>query len=427
VLTPVSCGFVAVPERHADPSSPRIALFVARVQPPGPASGEPALWLGYDVGGTVEYGSMATLAPRVHREVIIVDSRGTGFSRPHLGCPEIAAVAPELVALPSGAQAGRDAYQGAVAACHQRLTDGGVDVPAYGLDELAADVRDVMAALDVATADLFTGGTFSRALAPLLADADDGVFRSVVVDNGSLAAVPDEQLTATALDEAMTAADALCDDACAGTGRPSELLPVLTAQLDTAPLATTTEDGSPLVLDGARLRGIAAWWLERHVGGALLAQQLTDAAAGRSDQGPLLSAERVLCLGLRPKCEAPDFSYGVWWTVRCRNEAARSATLDADVCSRWPVGSGEHVVPAPVSTVPVLALYGALNPYVPAGGRALAGMSRQTVVVDPSRGADVMIGCARPWRNRWIEDLQLEPVDVCPGSSPPVTGIRTWD
>src|SRR3954467_6520306 len=103
ILTPVTCGYVSVLERHADAGGPRIQLFVARVLPGTEATGEPALWLGYDVGGTVEYGSMATLAPRIHREVIILDQRGTGFSRPHLGCPEVAAVAPEVVALPSGA------------------------------------------------------------------------------------------------------------------------------------------------------------------------------------------------------------------------------------------------------------------------------------------------------------------------------------
>jgi hypothetical protein len=427
VLTPVTCGTVRVPERHDDPSGPQIELFVARVLPNTPVSGEPALFLGYNVGGTVEYGSMATLAPRIHREVVIVDLRGTGFSRPHLGCPEVAAVAPEVAALPSGAQAGRAAYRGAVADCFERLTSGGVDVPAYGLGEVADDIRDVMAALDVETAGLFTGGTSSRYLTPLLADAPEGTFRLAVIDDGRLRSVPEGALTAEALDQALAAADALCDAACAQSGVPSERLPALAAELDAAPRRTITGDGTPLVLDGARLRGIAAWWLERHEGGAALAQELADAAAGRPDPGPLFDAERVLCLGNRPKCEAPDFAYGVLWTLQCRDEAAVDPAVAEDVCAQWPVGRSGSDHRALRSSVPVLAMYGGLNPYLRPDGDDLAGVSRRTVVIDPTRGQDVMIGCTRPWRNRWVDDPALEPEGLCPGVAPPVTGTRAWD
>jgi hypothetical protein len=425
VLTPVTCGSVNVPERHADPSGPQIELFVARVLPDKPVSGEPALWLGYDVGGTVEYGSMATLAPRIHREVIILDARGTGFSRPHLGCPEVAEVAPEVVALPTGAEAGRAAYRDAVAACHRRLTGAGVDISAYGLDETAADVRDVMAALEIDTVHLFMGGTSSRYLTPLLAEADEGAFRRAVFNNGPLAALPDERTVAAGLEEALAAADALCDDACAITGRPSERLATLAAELDGIPLPTVTGDGRPVLLDGGRLRGIAAWRLEQSEGGATLAHELADAAAGRGDQEPLLTAERVLCLGQRPKCSAPDFSYGVWWTIRCQEPAADHSAFADDVCARWPVGRSQIGVGGPASSVPLLAVYGALSPYLPESARGLAGMSRRTVVVDPAWGQDV--ACFRSWRNRWIDDPEIEPEGLCPGKTPPVTGTRTWD
>jgi hypothetical protein len=91
------------------------------------------------------------------------------------------------------------------------------------------------------------------------------------------------------------------------------------------------------------------------------------------------------------------------------------------------VGRSEALVTAPESSVPVLALYGALSPYVPAEERVSSGMSRRTVVIDPTRGWDVMIGCVRPWRNRWVDDPEIEPQGLCPGTTPPVTGTRTWD
>jgi hypothetical protein len=427
VLTPVTCGWVQVPERHAQPGGPHIKLFVARVQPGTEVSGEPAVWLGYDVGGTVEYGSMATLAPRIHREVIIMDARGTGFSRPHLDCPEVAAAAPQVTALPSEDPAGRAVLRSAVRACHQRLTDDGVDVAAYGLDEVAADVRDVLAALDVRTASLWTAGTSSRLLGSVLDGADAGTYRLAVVDDGPLTTAPDDQLAGTALDEALAAADALCDASCDATGRPGEVLAALAAQLDAAPVTTTTGDGSPVVLDGARLRGVAAWELERSEAGAALAQDISAAAGGTSPVESLATAEQALCLGQRPKCDAPDFAYGVWWTVRCRNEAPAGGPFAEDVCAQWPVGRAVADASVPTTSVPVLTMYGALDPYVPASERELPGLHRRVVLVDPARGQDAMIGCIRAWRNHWVDDPSLEPVDVCPGGDPPVTGTRTWD
>jgi len=427
ILTPVTCGWVSVPERHRAPDGPQIRLFVARILPVQEVSGEPAMYLGYDVGGTVEYGSMATLAPRIHREVIILDTRGTGFSTPHLGCPEVAAAAPRIVALPSGDSSARTAYRNAVTACHQRLTDAGVDVSAYGLDEVPADVEAVMKALAIPTVTLFTAGTSSRLQLAVLRRAKEGSMRVAVLDNGPSTPTPDDVLATAALQEALLGADHLCDAACDETGRPSEQTQGLAQQLDDAPVAASTGDGHPLLLDGTRLRGIAAWWLERHLGGARLSLELAAAAAGQPRTGPLDTAERVLCLGHRPKCEAPDFAYGVWWTVRCRDQAAQSGGFQADVCAQWPVGrsSDEYRTPVKVS-VPVLALYGGMNPYVPASERTLPGVTRRTVVVDPVRGQDVVLGCVRPWRDQWVDDPTIEPVGLCPAAMPGVTGTKTW-
>lgn len=427
VLTPVTCGYVEVPERHTDPSGPQVQLFVARVLPNAAVSGEPVLYLGYDVGGTVEYGSIATLAPRIHREVVILDSRGTGFSRPHLGCPEIAAVAPDVVALGSADVRAREAYRTAVRQCHSRLTRGGVDVAAYGLDEIGEDVEDVVRALDLGIVDLFTAGTTSRFLAPVLAGGREKAHRVVVIDTGPVTAAADDRLAVEALPEALDAADALCDAECRTTGRPGEVMADLVDELDRAPLLAATSDGRPVLLDGARLRGIAAWWLERDVAGASLARELTAAAAGRGRDGPMLTAEQVLCLGQRPKCSAPDFAYGVWWTVRCRDQAPGLPAFVVDVCAEFPVGRADRPARAPASAVPVLALHGALNPYVPATERELPDMSRRTVVLVPDEGQDAGLGCIRPWRNRWVDDPSLEPEGLCPGAVPPVVGVRTWD
>jgi hypothetical protein len=205
------------------------------------------------------------------------------------------------------------------------------------------------------------------------------------------------------------------------------VLAALAAHLDAAPVTTTTADGRPVVLDGARLRGVAAWWLERSTAGAALAQQIRATAAGTSLAALLATAEQVLCLGQRPKCDAPDFAYGVWWTVRCRSEDPSDGPFAEDVCAQWPVGRAVADPSVPTTSVPVLTAYGALDPFVPASERDLRGLHRRVVLVDPARGQDAMIGCIRAWRNRWVDDPSLEPVDVCPGASPPVTGTRAWD
>jgi hypothetical protein len=117
----------------------------------------------------------------------------------------------------------------------------------------------------------------------------------------------------------------------------------------------------------------------------------------------------------------------VWWTVRCRDEAPVQSVFSEDVCAQWPVGRSGADERAAASAVPLLALYAGLSPYVPATERRLPGMTRRTVVVDPTRGADVMIGCVRPWRNQWVEDPELEPEGLCPGVTPSVTGTRIRD
>ena len=114
------------------------------------------------------------------------------------------------------------------------------------------------------------------------------------------------------------------------------------------------------------------------------------------------------------------------WTVQCRDEVALDAVLAEDVCEQWPVGRSEADPRDVRSDVPVLAMHGGLDPYVRPSAEDLSGLDRRTVVIDPTRGQDVMIGCVRPWRNLWVDDPALEPEGLCPGVAPPVTGVRTW-
>jgi len=89
------------------------------------------------------YGGIAPLAQRVRRDVIMVDTRGTGHSLPALGCPEVAQLSTTAWATRTGDRARRETLLTAVRSCRQRIVADGSEVAAYDAVEAAADLVDL--------------------------------------------------------------------------------------------------------------------------------------------------------------------------------------------------------------------------------------------------------------------------------------------
>lgn len=179
--TRLVCGTVKVPESRTGASARSIELSVVRALPleGGKSQVRPGFFLA---GGPGESG-IASFAswlenPRTsrpllaRREWVVIDQRGTGFSRPRLACNGIF----ELDSLTDGALFALRARR-----CAEQLSPD-AELSAYTTEENAADVADVAEALELDEYDIFGisyGGVLAQAV---LRDHPAGV-HAVVLDS----------------------------------------------------------------------------------------------------------------------------------------------------------------------------------------------------------------------------------------------------
>ena len=150
----VDCGSIAVPERRARPGGRTISVAAAIVRAPASRpKADPIVF----VDGGPSFGAINAFATDFYfggasyvqdRDVILVDTRGTGFSEPRLGCPEFDAASDAAWYSKPFVDADiREVYRAAVTACRDRLSRAGVDLAAYNSAESAADLDDLRRAL----------------------------------------------------------------------------------------------------------------------------------------------------------------------------------------------------------------------------------------------------------------------------------------
>lgn len=132
----VRCGFLLVPEDRGSPSSPTIQLAVAIFHTfvPHPAP-DPVILLGGGPGDPT-VGALGPALTSINadfflgdHDLILIDQRGTGFSRPPLLCGQVTQADYQSLSTPQpvGQQVAVDTQ--AYAACHQQLLAAGVDWP----------------------------------------------------------------------------------------------------------------------------------------------------------------------------------------------------------------------------------------------------------------------------------------------------------
>ncbi len=164
----VHCGWLEVLENRIADNTKTIQLAVAIIHSRNPnAAPDPIIYLEGGPGGsglsTVDYWYQSGL--REDRDIILIDQRGTGYSRPSLNCPEIED--------PSRLNPMRS--------CVERLRHEGIDLSAYTSAQSAADIADLISALDLAEVNIYGVSYGSRLALTILRDYPARV-RSVILD-----------------------------------------------------------------------------------------------------------------------------------------------------------------------------------------------------------------------------------------------------
>lgn len=151
--TPIAAelGRIRVPEQRSKPDGPEIEIAFLRLRTSNPNPGPPCFYL---VGGPGPSGIEHCVRPALGRnlrlldtcDVIGIDQRGTGASRPDLGAgPAFEYELP--LELPATREAYVAVYRAAVERCVAYWGQAGVELAAYNTAESAEDVEAVRAAL----------------------------------------------------------------------------------------------------------------------------------------------------------------------------------------------------------------------------------------------------------------------------------------
>jgi pimeloyl-ACP methyl ester carboxylesterase len=149
--------------RPPHPGGPSILIWVASiktsVQNPPP---DPVVVVGDDLGRHSDSSGAQPLPQRTGRNVLNVDLRGVGNSKPSLNCPEVQGLATTLAGLrPSDPKTTTD-FLGVVKECRARLVSQGWDLGAFNITEAAEDMEDFRQALGIGRWDLRALGYTSR-------------------------------------------------------------------------------------------------------------------------------------------------------------------------------------------------------------------------------------------------------------------------
>ena len=413
----VECGVVEVPESRVDLSTSTIELAVAILRTPAPdPSPDPVVFLAGGPGGVALAEHFVWLSGAddwdahpvfATRDMILVDQRGTGYSRPSLWCD--------------------DENEGP-AECHDRLVDAGIVLEAYSTLENAADIATVRLSLGIDEWNLYGSSYGTRLALTVLRDHPEGV-RSLLLEGvypPDVVPAYHDYLpnTLRALDELAAACEA--DDRCASTyGDVGDLLVRALAAADADP-------GAPI--DPTDLMDLTFGNLYSMEGVldvpyalALAADGDLDGAIDVFEAGAPLGRTTVGPYGRnshgRWAVDPTEDSAGLFNTVECREEHAFTdldhvgrqaemyiaagvderlitALVDAveypvlAVCSVWESGTASVAERAPaVSDAPVLLLSGRFDPITPPawGDIAAASLPNSTHVVAPTLSHSLLL------------------------------------
>jgi pimeloyl-ACP methyl ester carboxylesterase len=184
----VTCGYVSVPEVRTDPHTRTIKLavvvFHSSASNPAP---DPVIFLQGGPGGQAVMLSADAYRLLVEpflskRDYVAFDQRGTGLSKPALGCEELATDYKRDIHGQLPASSRDMIYTNDFRSCHGSMSIGGINLNGYTTAESAEDIKDIATVLKYKQVNLY-GASYGTRLALLTMRAHPEIVRSVVLDS----------------------------------------------------------------------------------------------------------------------------------------------------------------------------------------------------------------------------------------------------
>ena len=454
----ISCGQLTVPAHHASPSLGTLQLFVVRIEPDsgsGDVAADPVVFVGGDLGVAQDYSMLTNQVNGIGREIIALDARGSGRSQPSLLCPEADALPDSPPTVPVDDARTRDELGAALTACRQRLETDGVDLTAFNLAEMAADVDDLRTQLGIDRWNVMAIGTSGRIALEYLRQYGSHV-RAAVLDSTEWPGADPHVAGVTATRHAIAELSSACaaDTTCsAQTADFAADVDAVAGRLTAHPFVTTIDD------EGVRFDG--AWfllWLRQRLSfirppGTFVPHAVANFAAGDEptliQQIPRLRSSYGLCQGLLPNCWTDHVrSLGTYLSVLCddvlpfSDDAGLPGVVGDDPgwaeafgrdpfaasCSTWATESSDPAVAhAVTSDVPTLAIVGMFDPFTTErdATTGLSGFTHAYLVVAPHNGHQVtgteqsVPGlCIVQARDDWLDRPERPPAAPCTDAVP---------
>lgn len=449
------CGTLTVPENRAHPANPprfiHLAVVILKSGEAVPHP-DPVIYLSGGPGDSAlgEIWGLASSTFRRDRNLIVLEQRGTHFSDPYLGCPELSAAITRNYQRALTNEEEIPSEVEAAVHCRDRLTAKNIDLSAYNSLESAADLKDLRQALGIEQWNLY-GFSYGTRLALEAMRTDPQGIRAVLLDSVYPPDYPGYQVHARDAYHALQAVFA----ACAAQTKCAQSYPDLedhfvqvVARYNARPLSLSASLGgsqtTTVQLRGDDLMAFLAFGLYRQAYIPLVPFLVEQLYLGNS---------RVLLPVLAPLVSnvARSFGEGVYYSVECNEaapfadpkaiEQARQADArfagypafrsDLAICRQWGAGQADPAVYAPVrSDIPTLLLSGQFDPITPpdTARQAAATLSKSTVVVIPAVGHNTLqVPCAGRVARTFLDDPTAPPDTSCLGAVRPPDFITSAD
>ena len=417
----ISCGFLTVPEDRSKAEGKQIQLAIAIARGAGKRAADPVLYLAGGPGSPA-VRSTAGLASGWagflgNHDLIVIDQRGVGFSKPALTCPEVESFTFDSLkhSYAPGERASQEAS--ALLACQQRLSKQGITLAAYTTEASAHDLEDLRIALGYKQWNIF-GISYGTRLGLEYLRAYPGSIRSLVLDS----VYPPQANLLTTIPANLNTALRRLFDGCAADPRCQQAYPTLESdfdallnQLDKQPVHVNVSDPRNKKrideeINGGRLVEIIFRTL--YTTTSIPRVPYVIAAARDGNFRPLAELETARL------SRTLGSSHALYYAVQCASDISRYNNAEADtaarsyprleryarnlmeltpdvrqICSAWGSTKEPDRMQAAVSSaIPSLLLTGEFDPITPAGWADLAAttLSKSTVYHFPGTGHAVI-------------------------------------
>jgi len=451
------CGKLEVPENRAAPQGRKIALAIAWLPAKGEAAPDPVTMIAGGPGQSALESfpqiAGAFTEVRKHRDIVLVDQRGTGGSN-RLTCKDAEGKNAAIEKAPADAAGSTPQDEvalatAATARCAAQLASR-ADLRFYTTTDAIQDLDAVRAAISAPQWNLM-GISYGTRVAQQYAKRYPARTRTITIDGIAPNSLVLGNDFAKNLESSLDRQFARCasDKSCAAKlGNPRSRLDALMAQLRAAPPQVTFRDAITGVsrtetLTADHIAGLARMFAYAPQAAGLLPLELAEAAQGRYE--PLMALANLLQSTI-----GDSITGGMQLSVICAEDASELKSDPADAgsllgnaindtlqsqCAVWPHGGRPADFRAPLTgKVPVLILSGEFDPVTPPkyGEEVLKSLPNGRHLVLRGQGHNVLpVGCVPKLFAQFVDKADAKALDVrCLDKVPyaqPFTGFYGWE